>query len=159
MEVIHYWHLLIWSSYVVIWLQKVILKEKGIEDVFGCVWGARGLVWVNRMGLWTQFDGWRGRWILKRRLDLSCLVLGGNYSRGHRQMLYRPGSNFDRWEMRCLPCLWIWLHVILLYCMLFSFRAIVWFGLNRCGCVKAGPQLPYLPPTYVSISTQYHMNL
>ena len=23
-----------------------------------CVWGgARGLVWVNRMGLWTQFDG------------------------------------------------------------------------------------------------------
>ena len=47
---------------MVIWLQKVILKEKGIEDVFGrvCVGGgvgARGLLWVNRMGLWTQFDG------------------------------------------------------------------------------------------------------
>ena len=47
---------------MVIWLQKVILKEKGIEDVFGCVCGggggARGLVWVNRMGLWTQFARW-----------------------------------------------------------------------------------------------------
>ena len=29
--------LLVESSYVVIWLQKVILKEKGIEDVFGRV--------------------------------------------------------------------------------------------------------------------------
>ena len=28
-----------------IWLQKVILKEKGIEDVFGRVWGGRG-TWI-----------------------------------------------------------------------------------------------------------------
>ena len=32
--------LLVESSYVVIWLQKVILKEKGIEDV--CVGGGVG---------------------------------------------------------------------------------------------------------------------
>ena len=37
--------LLVESSYVVIWLQKVILKEKGIEDVFGCVWG--GGTWIG----------------------------------------------------------------------------------------------------------------
>ena len=46
---------------MVIWLQKVILKEKVLEDVFGRVCGrggARGLLWVNRMGLWTQFARW-----------------------------------------------------------------------------------------------------
>ena len=37
--------LLVESSYVVIWLQKVILKEKGIEDVFGCV--CVGGTWIG----------------------------------------------------------------------------------------------------------------
>jgi hypothetical protein len=36
--------LLVESSYVVIWLQKGILKEKWIEDVFGCVWGG---TWIG----------------------------------------------------------------------------------------------------------------
>ena len=37
--------LLIESSYVEIWLQKVILKEKGIEDVLDVCVGGRG-TWI-----------------------------------------------------------------------------------------------------------------
>ena len=38
--------LLVESSYVVIWRQKVFLKEKGIEGVFGRGWWGGGGTWI-----------------------------------------------------------------------------------------------------------------